>query len=182
MDAVLAKYYALTPKQRKSVAEKFLEILDENEETRKKIGKKTTTKFKKITKLEVERDTTLYNRLRGWRNQTAEAAGLDVKTEAWQIMKNEPLMNIAFYRPENKDEFLRVDGMTEEIFKTYGKQILDIVAGKVSSVPESKISKPQTKKSTPAVQGPESDPDPEEMLFSTFIAPSKLPCFLPRNK
>lgn len=182
MDVILAKYYALTPKQRKTVAEKFLEILDENEETRKKSGKKSVAKFKRITKLEVERDTFLYNKLRAWRNQTAEAAGLDVKTEAWQVMKNEPLMNIAFYRPENKEEFLRLDGMTEEIFDSYGKSILEIVSGKALPPKPSikaKTAKTQSKK---PVHIPETCNDELEPEDAMFTAPSKLQWFLPSNK
>lgn len=177
MDAILTKYYALTPKQKKNVAEKFLEILNENEETRKKSGKKTTAKFKKITKLETERDISLYNRLRAWRNQTAEASGLDVKTEAWQIMKNDVLTNIAYYRPANEEEFLRIDGMTEGIFEMYGESILEVVSGKPSAskpVP----GKKKTYTPSPNTDG-EDDLDPEDALFT---APSKLNWFLPPNK
>lgn len=178
MDTILTKYYALTPKQKKNVAEKFLEILNENEETRKKTGKKTTAKFKKITKLETERDISLYNRLRAWRNQTAEASGLDVKTEAWQIMKNDVLTNIAYYRPANEEEFLRIDGMTKSIFEMYGESILEVVNGKtISPAVSGGVKSRQKQTSFPG--GEEDDLDPEDALFT---APSKLNWFLPPNK
>jgi hypothetical protein len=189
MDVILTKYYALTPKQKKNVAEKFLEVLNENEETRKKSGKKSTAKFKKVTKLETERDTALFNRLRAWRNQTAESAGLDIKSEAWQIMKNDPLMNAAFYKPANEEEFLRVDGMTEQIFESYGQSILAIITGKTGevSLPKAKgkvVTKAKAIKKTPAEDveddlADEADLDPEDAIYT---APSKLNWFLPSNK
>lgn len=189
MDAILTKYYALTPKQKKIVAEKFLEVLNENEETRKKAGKKSTAKFKKVVKLETERDIALFNRLRAWRNQTAESAGLDIKSEAWQIMKNDPLMNAAFYRPYNEQEFLRVDGMTEKIFESYGQAILTIITGKASAAPVSKekeknavkkiVVKNQLVEDADDELPEDTDLDPEDAIYT---APSKLSWFLPSNK
>lgn len=191
MDEILGKYYALTPKQRKSVAAKFLVILNENEETRKKSGKKSTAKFGKITKLETERDTALFNRLRAWRNKTAEEAGLDVATEAWQIMKNDPLMNAAFYKPVNEEEFVRVDGLNEDIFANYGADIISIITGKKSSdIPKKAASvSPKKGKGKPKVDSkkaglnkvdviddePDVDPDGEDAVFT---APAKLKWFL----
>lgn len=181
MDAILAKYYSLTPKQRKVTAEKFLEILNENEETRKKSGKKSTAKFKKITKLETERDTAMFNRLRAWRNQTAESMGLDVKTEAWQIMKNDPLMNVAYYRPASEEEFLRIEGMNEETFSSYGQQILDIVAGKNVSVPRTeKDFKPVKQGKIPPSRQRQLEDQTIELEEDTPPPPGKW--FLPPNK
>lgn len=176
MDEILSKFYALTPKQRKTVSEKFLDILNENEETRKKTGKKTTAKFKKVTKVETERDTMLYNRLRAWRNKTAEAAGLDVKSEAWQIMKNDPLINVAYYKPTNEEEFLRVDGMTSDYFTNYGEEIIAIVTGKNISV-----SAPSKKTKVVAESTDEGeDPIEEEVEGedADFKPPAKLKWFL----
>lgn len=171
MDEILSKYYALTPKQKKDVSKKFLDIINENEETRKKSGKKSVAKFKKITKLETERDTILYNKLRAWRNQTADESGLDVNTEAWQIMKNEPLMNLAFYRPADKEEFLRIEAMTEDIFENYGLQILAIIGNKP----------PEKKKISAVVKSrKESIPEPFEQEEEEIILPSNW--FLPPNK
>ncbi len=180
MEAVLSKYFALTPKQRKEMVKKFEEVLNENEEVRKKTGKKTVAKFKKIIKLETERDTALYNKLRAWRNKLAESSGLDVRNEAWQIMKNDPLMNAAYYRPVNEDEFLRVDGMTKEYFESYGQDIINIIMGKnvtVAVVPTLKEVKIDSGKTSGSIAERE---EPEELAEFGVVLPSKR--FLPVNK
>ena len=73
-------------------------------------------------------DETLYQQLRTWRRETADAAGVP----AFVVAHDKLLKRIAAIRPRNEDELMRVKGMGPKRMEQYGPAILALV-GKCSN-------------------------------------------------
>ena len=71
----------------------------------------------------VDRD--LFERLRKWRRQIAEARG----KPAWTILDDKALRAIAREKPDSPAALLRCKGIGEKRLADFGSEILDLVGG-----------------------------------------------------
>jgi exodeoxyribonuclease VII large subunit len=66
----------------------------------------------------------LLQKLRDWRDKRAKQKGV----EDYRVLQNKSLSKIAQEKPESKEELLDIYGIAEKKYKSYGKEILRIVA------------------------------------------------------
>ncbi|MEC7276258.1 MAG: DNA helicase RecQ [Bdellovibrionota bacterium] len=67
--------------------------------------------------------TPLYQTLREYRGQKADEFGVP----AYQVATNKLLQNLAHYRPQTKDDLLKISGIGPVIYEKYGQDFLAII-------------------------------------------------------
>ncbi len=70
-------------------------------------------------------DKIILNRLKAWRKQVA----IDLEIQPFIVFNNVTLINIAFYKPQNEEELLKIKGVAGEKAGKYGETILALVKG-----------------------------------------------------
>lgn len=144
IELLLEGIFALPAGQiRDGAVQKMLEILDTADATKSQpakkpssataLAKKSSPKKKKQnqkndsvaeTALKPS-DKVILNRLKAWRKQVA----IDLEIQPFIVFNNETLVNIAFYKPQNEGELLKIKGVAGEKAGKYGGTILELVKG-----------------------------------------------------
>lgn len=143
------KYDSLSPTEKKKLITNLNNVLGDVKTVNKP---KTTPQTKKgkydtVSELVEKKDLALYEKLRQWRNKVAK----DLDLQPWLVFNNAVLTNIAFYKPQNPDDLLKINGIGPEKVGKYSEALLEMVtlsAANTSSPKKSAKTSPKTAKST----------------------------------
>jgi superfamily II DNA helicase RecQ len=164
------KYDSLSPTEKKKLITNLNNVLGDVKTVNKP---KTTSQPKKgkydtVSELVEKKDLALYEKLRQWRNKVAK----DLDLQPWLVFNNAVLTNIAFYKPQNPDDLLKINGIGPEKVGKYSEALLEMVtSGTANTSSPKKINvkaSPKTAKST------EDELDPfEQPVIKRRLNPNK---------